>query len=78
MMSPLAAASEELGLLPTRDPVSQGLVAVMIVGVFVLLALEKAHRVLVIASTVGLMWLVTYLTPYHLIKTDISFIYFFQ
>ncbi|MEO8443568.1 MAG: SLC13 family permease [Gammaproteobacteria bacterium] len=64
------AASVEPGLAPTRDAISQVLVAVLIAGVFVLLALEKAHRVLVIASVVGLMWLVTYLTPYQLLPFD--------
>ncbi|MEO8224340.1 MAG: SLC13 family permease [Gammaproteobacteria bacterium] len=65
-----AAAGVEPTLQPTRDPVSQALVAALIAGVFVLLALEKAHRVLVIASAVGFMWLVTYLTPWHLLPFD--------
>ena len=56
----------------TRDPVSQALVALIIVGVFVLLALEKAHRVLVILSAVSLLWLITYLTPFHLISFEAS------
>jgi Na+/H+ antiporter NhaD/arsenite permease-like protein len=54
----------------TQDPVSQIIVAVVITGVFALLALEKAHRVLVIFSAVALLWLVTYLTPYHLITFE--------
>src|ERR1041385_2954232 len=58
-MAPVPAA--------TQDPVSQILVAVIIAGVFALLALEKAHRVLVIFSAVALLWLITYLTPYRLI-----------
>ena len=37
------------------------------VGTLVLLTLEKAHRLLVILSAVAVLWLVTYLTPYHLI-----------
>ncbi len=65
-----ALASDGLAISATRDPVSQALVAILIVGVFVLLALEKAHRVLVIFAAVALMWLVTYLTPYHLIPFD--------
>ena len=51
----------------TQDPASQILVAVIIAGVFALLALEKAHRVLVVLSAVALLWLITYLTPYRLI-----------
>ena len=54
----------------TQDPISQAIVGAVIVGVFVLLTLEKAHRVLVIFSAVGLLWLVTYLTPYHLISFE--------
>jgi Na+/H+ antiporter NhaD/arsenite permease-like protein len=60
-------AAEGSTLTATTDSVSQIIVAVLITGVFVLLALEKAHRVLVITATVGLMWVITYLTPFHLI-----------
>ena len=61
-MAPVPAA--------TQDPVSQILVAAIIAGVFALLALEKAHRVLVIFSAVALLWLITYLTPYRLITFE--------
>jgi len=54
----------------TTDAVSQGLVAAIIVGVFVLLALEKAHRVLVIFGAVALLWFITYLTPFRLITFE--------
>ena len=54
----------------TQDPISQLIVAVVIAGVFALLALEKAHRVLVIFSAVALLWLFTYLTPYRLITFE--------
>lgn len=57
-------------LRSTTDPVSQGIVAVVIVLVFVVLALEKAHRVLVIFGAVALLWLITYLTPYKLISFE--------
>jgi Na+/H+ antiporter NhaD/arsenite permease-like protein len=57
-------------LRSTTDPVSQGLVAGIIASVFVMLALEKAHRVLVIFCAVALLWLFTYLTPYKLISFD--------
>ena len=64
------AAPIEHALAATRDPVSQLIVGVVIVAVFVLLALEKAHRVLIIFGAVGLLWLVTYLTPYHLVTFE--------
>ncbi len=62
--------TEAAGLASTKDPVSQGLVAIIVGAVFVLLALEKAHRVLVIFGAVALLWLITYLTPYHLISFE--------
>ena len=37
---------------------------------FVLLALEKAHRVLVIFGAVALLFFITYLTPYKLISFE--------
>jgi Na+/H+ antiporter NhaD/arsenite permease-like protein len=61
------AQGHEAGLAATRDPVSQGIVAVIIVLVFAVLARETAHRVLVIFGSVALLWLITYLTPYHLL-----------
>ncbi len=54
----------------TTDPVSRGIVAVVLVGVFALLTLEKAHRVLVVLGAVSLLWLITYLTPYHLVTFE--------
>jgi len=57
-------------LAVTQDPVSQGIVAAIIIAVFVLLAMEKAHRVLVIFSAVALLWLITYFTPWHLITFE--------
>ena len=47
----------------TTDAVSQWLVALILVGVFVILTVEAAHRVLVLAGAVSLVWLLTYLTP---------------
>jgi Na+/H+ antiporter NhaD/arsenite permease-like protein len=60
----------EHAIAVTQDPVSQGIVAAVIVAVFVLLAMEKAHRVLVIFSAVALLWLITYFTPWHLITFE--------
>ena len=59
-----------LELVATRDPVSQAMVAAVLVGVFALLALEKAHRVLIIFLSVALLWLISYLTPYRLISFE--------
>ena len=60
----------EHAIAVTQDPVSQGIVAAVIGAVFVLLAMEKAHRVLVIFSAVALLWLITYFTPWHLITFE--------
>jgi Na+/H+ antiporter NhaD/arsenite permease-like protein len=57
-------------LAATRDPVSQAIVALLLVGVLGLLVLEKAHRVLVVLSAVALLWLITYLSPYQLISFE--------
>ncbi|MDX2060212.1 MAG: SLC13 family permease [Gemmatimonadales bacterium] len=67
-----ASFSNEGGLASTRDPISQLIVGVIIAAVFVLLALEQAHRVLIIFGAVSLLWLITYFTPYHLISFEAS------
>ncbi len=69
MQPPILAALSSSGemLHSTTDPVSQGLVALVIVGVFVLLTLEYAHRVLVIFGAVAVLWAITYFTPFKLI-----------
>ncbi len=54
----------------TTDPISQGIVALLLVALFAVLAIEKAHRVLVVMSAVALMWGVTYLTPYKLLTFE--------
>lgn len=68
----LWASQETHGIASTRDPISQILVGLIIAAVFVLLALEKAHRVLVIFGAVALLWLFTYFTPYRLISFQAS------
>ena len=70
MLLALNAAGEALH--STTDPVSQGLVAGIIIMVFVLLARETAHRVLIIMGAVALLWGITYLTPYKLIGFEAS------
>jgi Na+/H+ antiporter NhaD/arsenite permease-like protein len=57
-------------LAPTTDAVSQSIVGVTIVLIFALLTIEAAHRVLVVIVAAGALWLVTYLTPYHVLPFD--------
>ena len=57
-------------LTSTTDPLSQGIVAVTLILLFLLLTMEKAHRVLVALGAVSLLWGITYLTPYHLISFE--------
>jgi len=59
-------------LTSTTDPLSQGIVATTLFLLFVLLTLEKAHRVLVAMVAVSAVWLITYLTPLHLISFEQS------
>jgi len=56
--------------LSTTDPTSQLIVAALLVALFGTLALEKAHRVLVVLGAVALLWAITYLTPYHLLPVE--------
>ena len=49
---------------------SQGLVAALLVAVFVLLAREAAHRVVVVLGAVATLWLITYFTPFHLLSFE--------
>ncbi|TFH67084.1 MAG: hypothetical protein E4G90_00180 [Gemmatimonadales bacterium] len=66
-LASLAIAAPEETITATTDPISQVLVAIIIASAFVLLVMEKAHRVLVIFSAVALLLTITYLSPYHLI-----------
>lgn len=59
-------------LTSTADPLSQGIVAATLLLLFVLLTLDKAHRVLVAMVAVSVVWLITYLTPLHLISFEQS------
>ncbi len=65
-----AVAEEAAGIASTTDAVSQGIVGVVIILLFVLLALESAHRVLIVAGAAAFVWLLTYLTPFHLISFE--------
>lgn len=60
----------EHALASTTDPISQSIVAIVLIALFALLTLEKAHRVLVALGAVSLLWAITYLTPYHLISFE--------
>jgi Na+/H+ antiporter NhaD/arsenite permease-like protein len=60
------------GFDSTRDAVSQGLVAAILVGVFVLLTADRVHRVLVPIGAVALTWAISYLTPFRLISFEAS------
>ena len=65
-----AAGVAQGGMPSTTDPVSQAIVGAILLGVFVLLALEKVHRVLVVIAAVTLLWAVTYFTPFRLITFE--------
>ncbi len=54
----------------TTDPISQLLVAGLLVALFVALSMEKAHRVLIVLCAVAILWAITYLTPYHLLPVE--------
>jgi len=62
--------SPDVALASTTDPISQTLVGGLLVAMFVALALEKAHRVLVVMGAVALMWGITYATPYRLLTFE--------
>lgn len=66
----LSAQEAHAALASTTDSVSQAIVAAIVVGVFVLLTKEAAHRVLIALSAVALLFVITYFTPYHLITFE--------
>jgi Na+/H+ antiporter NhaD/arsenite permease-like protein len=70
--APLLASEGGGELASTTDPVSQGIVAVVILALFGVLAMEKAHRVLVAMGCAAFLWLTTYLTPWKLIGFEAS------
>ena len=57
-----------VGFDSTRDILSQGIVAAILVGVFALLAADRVHRVLVPIGAVAVVWLISYFTPFKLIS----------
>ena len=56
----------------TTDPISQLIVALLLVTLFVVLAIEAAHRVLVVLAAGAILWGVTYLTPYRLLPIELA------
>ena len=60
------------GFASTHDAISQGLVAAILVVVFVVLAADRVHRVLVPIGAVALIWTISYLTPFRLISFEAS------
>lgn len=57
-------------LASTTDPISQLIVAALLVALFGTLVIEAAHRVLVVLGAVALLWTITYLTPYRLLPLE--------
>jgi Na+/H+ antiporter NhaD/arsenite permease-like protein len=64
------AASPAHGFDSTRDPVSQGLVALAIICMFAALSLDRAHRVLVVMAALALIFVVSYFTPWRLLSFE--------
>ena len=58
------------GFDSTRDALSQGIVAAILVGVFALLAADRVHRVLIPIGAVAVVWLISYFTPFRLISFE--------
>jgi Na+/H+ antiporter NhaD/arsenite permease-like protein len=66
----LAQEAGEAAFISTTDPVSQAIVGVVIIGLFVLLAREAAHRVLIVMGSAAFLWMVSYFTPYKLVDFE--------
>ncbi len=60
----------DVAFASTTDPISQLIVAALLVALFGTLVIEAAHRVLVVLGAVALLWAITYLTPYHLLPLE--------
>ena len=58
------------GFDSTRDVLSQGIVAAILIGVFALLAADRVHRVLIPIGAVAFIWLISYFTPFRLISFE--------
>ena len=58
------------GFESTRDALSQGIVAAILIGVFALLAADRVHRVLIPIGAVALVWLISYFSPFKLISFE--------
>lgn len=60
------------GFESTRDALSQGIVAALLVAMFALLAADRVHRVLIPICAVALVWLISYFTPFKLLSFQAS------
>jgi Na+/H+ antiporter NhaD/arsenite permease-like protein len=60
------------GFESTRDALSQGIVAALLVAMFALLAADRVHRVLIPMGGVAVVWLISYFTPLKLISFQAS------
>lgn len=58
------------GFESTRDFISQGIVAAILISVFALLAADRVHRVLIPIGAVAVVWLISYFTPFRLISFE--------
>ncbi len=58
------------GFDSTRDIVSQGIVAFVLIAMFTLLALDRVHRVLIPIGAVAVVWLISYFSPFRLISFE--------
>lgn len=67
---PSLAAAAEHGISSTPVLGSQLVVGLMVIALFVLLTLERGHRVLVASGIVSLLWTIHYLTPWNTISFD--------
>jgi Na+/H+ antiporter NhaD/arsenite permease-like protein len=60
------------GFDSTRDALSQGIVAALLVTMFALLAADRIHRVLIPMCAVAVVWLISYFTPFKLLSFQAS------
>jgi Na+/H+ antiporter NhaD/arsenite permease-like protein len=67
---PYLVSMHSESLVATTDPLSQLIVGLVLVILFVVLTREAAHRVLVALVAVSLLWLLTYLSPWHLVTLE--------
>lgn len=67
---PRIAATLQEGVAVHPSGVAQAIIAIVLVALFVSLALEAAHRVLIALGAVAFIWAVSYITPWPLISFE--------